>query len=71
MVVDPYKARKRYKVTESLDHCFCKIKKPNKNFLKFKCDGWCSYFDTTDGYLRFIPTDSQTTVHYYFKVVIF
>ena len=33
-------------------HCFCKIKKPNKNFLKLKCDWWCSYFDMTDGYLR-------------------
>ncbi len=43
-------------------HCFCKIKKPNKNFLKLKCDWWCSYFDTTDGYLRFIPTDGQMTV---------
>ncbi len=31
-------------------HCFCKIKKPNKNFLKVKCDWWCSYFDTTDKY---------------------
>ncbi len=37
----PYNARKRYAVIESLDHmrnmpwlasCFCKIKKPNKNF---------------------------------------
>ncbi len=36
--------------------------KPNKNFLKVKCDWWCSYFDTTDGYLRFIPTDGQMTV---------
>ncbi len=31
-------------------HCFCKIKKPNKNFLKLKCDWWCSYFDMTDNY---------------------
>ncbi len=39
--VDPYSARKRYAVIESLDlmqnipwlaSCFCKIKKPNKNF---------------------------------------
>jgi hypothetical protein len=26
---------------------------------------WCSYFDMTDGYLRFIPTDGQTTVHFF------
>jgi hypothetical protein len=45
--------------------CFCKKKKPNKNFLKLKCDWWCSYFDTTDGYLRFIPTDGQTTVPFF------
>ena len=38
------------------------MKKPNKNFLKLKCDWWCLYFDTTDGYLRFIPTDGQMTV---------
>jgi hypothetical protein len=31
-------------------HCFCKIKNPNKNFLKLKCDWWSSYFDTTDEY---------------------
>ncbi len=31
------------------------------NFLKLKCDWWCSYFDMTDGYLRFIPTDGQAT----------
>ncbi len=31
-------------------HCICKIKKPNKNFLKLKCDWWCSYFDRTDKY---------------------
>ncbi len=31
-------------------HCFCKIKKPNKNFLNWKCDWWCSYFDTKDKY---------------------
>jgi hypothetical protein len=39
--VDPYNARKRYAVIESLDlmrnipwsaSCFCKIKKHNKNF---------------------------------------
>ncbi len=50
-------------------HCFCKIKKPNKSFLKLKCDWWCSYFDTTDGYLRFNSTDGQTTV-LFFQVVI-
>ncbi len=43
-------------------HCFCIIKKPNKNFLKLKCDWWCLYFDATDGYLRFIPTDGQMTI---------
>ncbi len=42
--------------------CFCKIKKPNKNFLKLKCDWWCSYFDTTD---------DQRTVSYLFFLVIF
>ncbi len=40
-VVDPYNARKRYAVIESLDLrrniswlacCFCKIKKPNRKF---------------------------------------
>ncbi len=31
----------------------------------------CSYFDTTDGYLRFISTVGQTTVHFFFRVVIF
>jgi hypothetical protein len=36
MVVDPYKARKRYTITESLDL----KKKPNKNFLKLNCDWW-------------------------------
>ena len=55
MVVDPYKASKRYTVTDSLD-LFVSFKqiKPNKNFLKLKCDLWCSYFDTTDGYLLFM-----------------
>ncbi len=70
-VVDPYKARTRYTVTESLDLiASVKIKKPNKNFLKLKCDWWCSYFDTTDGYLRFIPTDGQMTVPFLIQVVI-
>ncbi len=68
-VVDQYKARKRYTVTESLSHCFCKRKKPNKNFLKLKCDWWCSYFYTTEGYLRFVPTNGQMTVPF-FPVVI-
>ncbi len=31
----------------------------------------CSYFDTTDGYLRFFPTIGQTTVPFFFWVVIF
>ncbi len=31
-------------------YCFYKITKPNKNFLKLKCDWWCSYFDMTDKY---------------------
>ncbi len=47
-------------------YCFCKIKKPNKNFLKLKCDWWCLYFDMTDSYLRFIPTNNQTTLQYFF-----
>ncbi len=50
-------------------HCFYKIKKPNKNFHKLKCDWWCSYFDTTDGYLRFIPTNDQTTVLFFLVVI--
>ncbi len=62
-VVDPYKARKRYTVTKSLDlNVSCKIRKPNKNFLKLECDWWCLYFDRTDGYLRFISTNGQMTV---------
>ncbi len=32
----------------------------------FSSRSWCSYFDTSDGYLRFIPTDGQTTVGYLF-----
>ncbi len=32
-------------------HFFCKIKKPNKIFLKLKCGWWCLYFDRTDCYL--------------------
>ncbi len=48
-------ARKRYAVIESSDlmrnipwlaSCFCKIKNPNKKFLRSKCDWQCSYFDT-------------------------
>ena len=31
----------------------------------------CSYFDTTDGYLRFISTIGQATVLFLFRVVIF
>ncbi len=31
----------------------------------FSGDSWCSYFDTTDGYLRFIPTDRQTAVPFF------
>jgi hypothetical protein len=34
-------------------------------------NNWCSYFDTTDGYLRFISTVGQTTVPFIFQVVIF
>jgi hypothetical protein len=30
----------------------------------FSGRSWCSYFDTTDGYLRFIP-DSQMTVSFF------
>jgi hypothetical protein len=29
------------------------------------CDWWCSHFDTTDGYLRFILTDGQMTVPFF------
>jgi hypothetical protein len=36
----------------------------------FPGHSWCSYFDTTDSYLRFIPTDGQTTVPF-FPVVFF
>jgi hypothetical protein len=50
-------------------YCFCKIKNPNKNFLKLKCDWWCLYFDTTDSYLRFIPTNDQTTVPFVSVVI--
>ncbi len=42
-------------------------------FIQF-CNNWSSYFDGTDGYLRFISTISQTTVlffwSYFFPVVI-
>jgi hypothetical protein len=47
-VVDPYNARKRYTVIESLNlmrnipwlaSCFCKIKKPNKKFSQKLCTG--------------------------------
>ncbi len=33
--------------------------------------GGVHFFDTTDGYLRFTPTDGQTTVPFYFLIVIF
>jgi hypothetical protein len=33
-------------------------------FIQF-CNNWCSYFDTTDGYLRFISTIGQTTVPFF------
>jgi hypothetical protein len=67
-------------------HCFCKIKKPNKNFLKLKCEiysnqwpddctffpiviffsrNWCSFFDMTDSYLRFISTVGLTAVSFF------
>ncbi len=36
-----------------------------RNFIQF-CNNWCSYFDTTDGYLRFISTVGQTTVPFFF-----
>jgi hypothetical protein len=38
-------------------------------FFQF-CNNWCSYFDMTEGYLRFISTVGQTTVPF-FRVVIF
>ena len=66
MVVYLYKERKRCTVTESLDLIVSvKIKKPNKKSLKLKCDWWCLYVDTTDGYLRYIPTDGQMTVPFF------
>jgi hypothetical protein len=37
----------------------------------FSDRSWCLYFDTTDSYLRFIPTNGQMTVLFYFWVVIF
>ncbi len=40
MVVDLYKASKRYTVTERLDLIVSVKTKPNKNFLKLKCDWW-------------------------------
>ncbi len=40
------------------------------NFFQF-CNNWCSYFDMTDGYLRFISTVGQTTVRFFFRVIIF
>jgi hypothetical protein len=39
-------------------------------FFQF-CNNWCSYFDTTDGYLRFISTVGQTTVPFFFLIVFF
>ncbi len=41
-----------------------------RNFIQF-CNNWCLYFDTTDGYLRFISTVGQTTVLPFFPVIIF
>ncbi len=35
-------------------------------FFQF-CNNWCSYFDTTDGYLRFISTIGQMTVPFFFS----
>ncbi len=40
-----------------------------RNFIQF-CNNWCSYFDTTDGYLRFISTVGQMTVPF-FPVLFF
>ena len=37
----------------------------------FSGRSWCLYFDTTDSYLRFIPTDGQRNVLFFFRVVIF
>jgi hypothetical protein len=31
----------------------------------FSGRSWCSYFDTTDSYLRFIPTNGQMTVPFF------
>jgi hypothetical protein len=35
-----------------------------RNFFQF-CNNWCSYFDTTDDYMRFISTVGQTTVPFW------
>ncbi len=43
-------------------HCFWKKKKPNKNFLKLKCDWWCLYFDTTDKYHTLSMYITQKTI---------
>jgi hypothetical protein len=37
------------------------------NFFQF-CNNWCSYFDATDGNLRFISTVGQMTVPFFFRV---
>ena len=41
-----------------------------RNFFQF-FNNLCSYFDMIDGYLRFISTVGQTTVPFFFRVVIF
>ncbi len=41
-----------------------------RNFFKFG-NNWCSYFYTTDGYLRFISTVGQTTVPFFFGSYFF
>jgi hypothetical protein len=33
--------------------------------VRFSGRSWCSYFDTTDGYLRFIPADGKMTVPFF------
>ncbi len=35
----------------------------------FSGHSWCSYFDMTDGYLRFIPTNGQPTVPFFLFVI--
>ncbi len=50
-------------------NCFCKITKPNKNFLKVKCDWLCLYFDTTDGYLLLRVSTCIESSQYFWETI--